>query len=32
VWLVRGANGTLELPVGTIDGSGTVVGDFLTFA
>jgi uncharacterized protein len=32
VWLVRGANGTLELPVGTIDRSGTVVGDFLTFA
>jgi uncharacterized protein len=32
VWLVRGANGTLELPVGTIDRSGTVVGDFLTFS
>jgi uncharacterized membrane protein (UPF0127 family) len=25
--LVRGANGVLELPVGTIDRSGTVVGD-----
>lgn len=32
VWLVRGANGTLELPVGTIERSGTTVGDFLTFA
>ena len=31
VWLVRGANGTLELPVGTIDRSQTVVGDFLAF-
>ena len=25
--LVRGADGVLELPVGTIDGSGTQVGD-----
>ncbi len=25
--LVRGADGVLELPVGTIDGSGTEVGD-----
>jgi uncharacterized protein len=25
--LVRGANGVLELPVGTIEASGTVVGD-----
>lgn len=25
--LVRGADGVLELPVGTIDASGTVVGD-----
>jgi uncharacterized membrane protein (UPF0127 family) len=31
VWLVRGANGTLELPVGTIDRTSTAVGDFLTF-
>ena len=31
VWLVRGANGTLELPVGTIDRTSTTVGDFLTF-
>lgn len=27
VWLVRGAKGVLELPVGTIDASGTTVGD-----
>jgi uncharacterized membrane protein (UPF0127 family) len=27
VWLVRGAKGVLELPVGTIDQSGTRVGD-----
>ena len=27
--LVRGANGVLELPVGTIDATGTVVGDRL---
>ena len=27
--LVRGAHGVLELPVGTIDGSGTQVGDTL---
>ena len=26
---VRGANGVLELPVGTIDRSGTVVGDLI---
>ena len=32
VWLVRGANGTLELPVGTIDRSQTLVGDFLRFS
>ena len=29
VWLVRGADGVLELPVGTIDASGTAVGDRL---
>ena len=27
--LVRGANGVLELPVGTIERSGTVVGDLV---
>ena len=27
--LVRGANGVLELPVGTIERSGTVVGDLI---
>jgi len=27
--LVRGANGVLELPVGTIEKSGTVVGDLV---
>jgi hypothetical protein len=27
--LVRGAHGVLELPVGTIDGSGTQVGDLI---
>ena len=27
VWYVRGADGTLELPVGTIDRTGTTVGD-----
>jgi len=27
VWYVRGAQGTLELPVGTLDRSATVVGD-----
>ncbi len=32
VWLVRGANGTLELPVGTIDRTQTAVGDFLQFS
>ena len=29
VWLVRGADGVHELPVGTIDASGTAVGDRL---
>jgi hypothetical protein len=28
--LVRGAHGVLELPVGTIDGTGTQVGDLVT--
>ena len=27
--LVRGASGVLELPVGAIDASGTVVGDIV---
>ncbi len=27
--LIRGADGVLELPVGTIDATGTVVGDRL---
>ena len=27
VWYVRGAHGTLELPIGTIDRTGTAVGD-----
>ena len=27
VWLVRGADGVLELPVGTIDATNTAVGD-----
>jgi len=27
VWLVRRADGVLELPVGTLDATGTVVGD-----
>ena len=27
VWYVRGASGTLELPVGTVDRTGTTVGD-----
>jgi len=27
VWYVRGAHGTLELPVGTIDRTGTAIGD-----
>jgi uncharacterized membrane protein (UPF0127 family) len=27
--LVRGANGVLELPVGTIERSGTAVGDLV---
>ena len=30
--LVRGADGVLELPVGSIDASGTVVGDVVTLA
>ena len=29
VWLVRGADGVLELPVGVIDATGTAVGDRL---
>jgi len=29
--LVRGADGCLELPVGTIDGTGTVPGDVIRF-
>jgi len=29
VWLVRGAHGVLELPVGTIDASETAVGDLV---
>ena len=29
---VRGAKGVLELPVGTVDASGTAKGDALTFA
>ena len=29
--LVRGANGVLELPVGTIERSGTAVGDLIAF-
>ena len=27
VWYVRGAHGTLELPIGTIDRTGTAIGD-----
>jgi uncharacterized membrane protein (UPF0127 family) len=27
VWFARGADGVVELPAGTIDGSGTAVGD-----
>jgi hypothetical protein len=27
VWLVRGADGVIELPVGTVDATGTAVGD-----
>ncbi len=27
VWLVRGADGVIELPVGTIDATRTAVGD-----
>jgi len=30
--LIRGAHGVLELPVGTIDASGTQVGDLITIA
>jgi len=30
--LVRGAHGVLELPVGTIEASGTVVGDLIRIA
>lgn len=30
VWYVRGAHGVLELPTGTIAGSGTAVGDAVT--
>jgi uncharacterized membrane protein (UPF0127 family) len=29
VWWVRGGHGVLELPVGTIDASGTQVGDII---
>jgi hypothetical protein len=29
VWLIRGAHGVLELPVGAIDASGTAVGDLV---
>ena len=29
VWLVRGADGVLELPTGTIDSTGTGVGDVI---
>ena len=32
VWLVRGAHGVIEVPVGTIDASGTVVGDRVAIA
>jgi hypothetical protein len=30
--LVRGANGVLELPIGTIGQTGTVVGDVITIS
>ncbi len=30
VWYVRGAKGVLELPVGTLDRSGTAVGDLVS--
>ena len=30
--LVRGAHGVLELPVGTIDRTGTAVGDLVVLA
>ncbi len=29
VWFARGADGVLELPVGTLDASGTSVGDLV---
>ncbi len=32
VWYVRGAHGVLELPSGTVTGSGTAVGDDIAFA
>ncbi len=32
VWWVRGAKGVLELPAGTIDATGTQVGDTLELA
>jgi uncharacterized membrane protein (UPF0127 family) len=32
VWYVRGAHGTLELPVGTLDRTATVVGDRILLA
>ena len=32
VWLVRGARGVLELPVGTIDATGTAAGDEIVVA
>ena len=31
VWYVRGAHGTVELPIGTIDRSATSVGDRILF-
>ncbi len=31
VWYVRGAHGVLELPIGTIDRTGTAVGDLVVF-
>jgi uncharacterized protein len=32
VWWVRGAKGVVELPAGTIDASGTAVGDEISIA
>ena len=32
VWYVRGAHGVLELPTGTVAGSGTTVGDAVTMS